>query len=188
MPWSKKTPVIASFWCKLLAAPFLVARLVLLRNRDTSVGPPLATASLAVVTQIQMSIAVLASSIPYLRMCLTHFEAGVFTTNMRLTPGFKASKLVNLAPIHVHPAPVADRRYLDPAAEPDRHLSVRGSVARSVGASSMNSARMVISKKMSFWVEEEPASGRWSQPLRTPRTPRSPKPAVPQIQESFYEE
>ena len=102
---------------------------------------------------------------------------------MRLAPPKqrKPSKTQGLPPLTIR---IPDKRHLDPTIDPARHLSVRGSAARSPGVSSLGSSKMFINKLTTFWVEEEPVPRSTPPPLRE----LTALPPVPTIKESFYEE
>ena len=180
--WSQKAPLMASFGAKLLVAPFLIARLVLLQRVAKSQEPTLNSAMLVIITQVQMNLSIITTSIPYIKICLSNFEHGIFTPEMKLAPpkARKASKPTNHTPLTIR---VPDRRHLDPTSNPGRHLSVRGSVAQSPGLSSLTSSKMIIKKLTTFWVEEEPAASD------SPAESQGPymAPPVPTIRESFFE-
>lgn len=171
-----------AFGSKLLILPVMVVRLLLLHRTKHVADPTWSWVPLVIATQVQMNLSILTSSIPYVKVCATGFEKGLFSTSMRLSPGSHRtpSKPQDLTPLTIR---IPDKRHLDPTANPSRHLSVRGSVARSPGVSSLGSSKMFINKLTTFWVEEEPAA------VSTPTTSRGPysTPPVPRISESFYE-
>ena len=178
----RRVPISVAFGSKLLVAPVVIARLVLLRAKSGQLDSTWETVPLIIATQVQLCFAVLTTCIPYLYAWSSNLLGDVFLTHLRLAPQKvrKASRPNNQVPLTIQIPRGPDRRYLDPTANAGRHLSVRGSVARSPGVSSLGSSKMIINKQTTFWVEEELNSGHSSLPSR-PQT-------VPTIRESFLED
>ena len=175
-PRAEKAPLVLAFWARLLAAPFLIIRLASIRDVTRHKSPQEMLRVVTIVTQAQLCLAVFTTCLPYLRLCASKFENGHYSTNMRIIVRRKSKRAAaNLTPLQIPVLRAPDRRDADPTAAAARHISVRGSMALSLGSSSLNSARMIISKMTTFWTEEE----RAPEPDSTP--------PVPKIDRSFLE-